>query len=435
MRKSPGRRLTLNFFSLSFVQAISSLLQLLVIPYLIIIIGAEGFGVIAVAQVLMFYLSTLTEFGFNQTATRAIALNREEGMGTVDRSPGRPVRQEGLSAVFSRVYATRWVLGFFALIILVLLVAILPLFREHALIYLTGFAFVIGQTCLVNWFFLGMEQMWYMALFHLLGRVLFVLAVFLFIKSPGDSWVYLFSLGAGNIIAGMLSLLFIKKRYGLKPRGVRVSAIGEELRGGWQYTLTNLSMNTCQYINIFILRLFTNDLVVGYFAIAERIYFVAKQVLGIFSQSAYPAVCNTLAAGRDALQRFWRSNYLPFLLVVAGGCLFTWIFAAEILELFLYDEAFNAVFYLRMFCLTTLVICLNIPGSLYLLAAERKRLYFRIFMLAGLINVIANILLAWQWQSTGTVVAILLTEVFVTIAVTAALPAGAPTTNRDADSH
>ena len=48
---APNKLLTKNFLSLSFVQAINSMLQLLIIPFVIGILGAEGFGVIAVAQV------------------------------------------------------------------------------------------------------------------------------------------------------------------------------------------------------------------------------------------------------------------------------------------------------------------------------------------------------------------------------------------------
>jgi O-antigen/teichoic acid export membrane protein len=74
-----NNRLIYNFFSLGFVQVINSSLQLLVIPYVIIKIGAEGYGVIAIAQVVMFYLSTFSEYGFNQSATRTISVNRDDG--------------------------------------------------------------------------------------------------------------------------------------------------------------------------------------------------------------------------------------------------------------------------------------------------------------------------------------------------------------------
>ena len=112
MLAARNKLLTKNFLSLSFVQSINSLLQLLVIPFVITIIGADGFGVLAVAQVVMFYLSTLTEFGFNQTATRSIAISRDD--------------HQKVSRLFFTVYATRLLLCVLAFIILVILVMILP---------------------------------------------------------------------------------------------------------------------------------------------------------------------------------------------------------------------------------------------------------------------------------------------------------------------
>jgi PST family polysaccharide transporter len=404
---APSRLLTKNFLSLSFVQAINSMLQLLVIPFVIGIVGADGFGVIAVAQVVMFYLSTLTDYGFNQTATRSIATSKED--------------HPQVSLIFFTVFFTRLMLCLFAFLILIVLVNTVTIFKENSFLYLTGFSFVIGQTLLLNWFFQGMEKMWYIAMFTLLGRVLFVLAVFLFIKEKSDAYLYLIFLGAGSIVAGIAGFLFVYKKWRLRFIMPSRPEIIQEIKEGWPFTLTNLSMNTCQYINIFILRIFTNDLVVGYFAIAERIYFVAKQVLGIFSQSAYPAVCTLVLKGKESVTGFFRANYLPFLAVIVIGSAITYVFALQVLAIFLGEEAYNAVFYLRMFCIATVIICVNIPGTLLLLARNQKRRYFYIYMTAGLINVVANGIGAYYFQSTGTVAAILLTEGFITVCLFAEL--------------
>jgi PST family polysaccharide transporter len=53
-------------------------LQLLVVPFVIIKIGIENFGLVAVAQVVMFLLSTLAEYGYGQTGSRAVAQNRTD---------------------------------------------------------------------------------------------------------------------------------------------------------------------------------------------------------------------------------------------------------------------------------------------------------------------------------------------------------------------
>ena len=73
-----NNKLFSNFIALSVVQGTNFLLPLVVMPYVIKKIGADGFGVVAVAQVCMLYLSTIADYGFNLSATRDIALYKDE---------------------------------------------------------------------------------------------------------------------------------------------------------------------------------------------------------------------------------------------------------------------------------------------------------------------------------------------------------------------
>lgn len=402
----PGKtksRLSHNFFSLGLVQVINSSLQLLVIPHVINIIGADGFGVVAVAQVMMFFLSTFTDYGFSQTATRQVSIHRDD-----------PVK---LSAIFFRVIFSRIILGVVAFLVLLLLVFTVPLFKAHSFLYLLGFAMVIGQSMLLNWFFQGLEKMWFIAITTLAGRISFVLLVFVFINNKGDSILFLLFIGIGNIIAAIIGLLLIRRVFKLHFTRPSLQDLGQEIKEGWPFTVTNLSMNTCQYANVFILRFFTNDLVVGYFSIAERIFLTLKQALTVFSQAVYPRVCLLVQRGEKELVVFFKKVYLPFLLCVAAGSLILFLVAKPVLQFFSGDESVHSVFFLRMMCIVLLIVCLNIPATLSLLAMNKKRGYFIVYTLGGILNIIANIILAFFFQSVGTIIAIFITEIFITAGV------------------
>jgi len=403
MQAAKNTRLVHNFFSLGLVQVINISLQLLVIPYVINIIGADGFGVIAVAQVVMIYLSTFTEYGFYQTATRDLSVHRND--------------PDKISLIFSRVIYSKLFLCLAAFLVLLLLVSVVPLFRNHFLIYIMAFAFVVGQNLLMNWFFQGMEKMWFITLTTLIGRLLFVGLVFAFIKNKGDDHLFLFFMGAGNILTGMLSLVIAFRLFRLRLIYPGRAAIVQELKAGWHYTLTNLSMNTCQYANIFILRFFTNDLVVGYYSIAERIYFAVKQGLVIFSQSVYPRICQLVLSGKHQLSHFLKKVYLPFLGAVIAGSGLLILFAPGILYFFSGNEAVHSVFTLRLLAVAVVIICLNIPATLTLLALDQKKSYFRIYIWGGVINIVSNIILVNFFQTNGTIMAIFITEIFITAGV------------------
>lgn len=403
MQADRNNKLTLNFISLGSVQAINASLQLLVIPFVFSRIGADGFGVVAVAQVVVIYLSTFTEFGFYQTATRKVALYSKD--------------PDKVSKIFSTVFFSRLIICLLSFILLLILLLALPVFRSYSLLYIMAFAFVIGQSLIMNWFFQGLEKMWLIVLTTLAGRILFVVLVFLFIKNKEDDFLYLFFMGIGNIVAGLAGILIAFRVYKLRFKRIKLMEIKDEFREGWQYTLTNLSMNTCQYANIFILRFFTNDLVVGYFSVAEKIYSTLKQVLAVFSQSIYPRMCRIAEKGKVELNSFLKKVYMPFLICVIAGSILLYLITPQVLFFFSGDEAIHSVFILRMLCIVLVIVSLNIPSTLTLMAMNRRKEYFRIFIFGGLLNIISNILFAYYFHANGTLLAIFITEIFITVAV------------------
>jgi PST family polysaccharide transporter len=292
-----------------------------------------------------------------------------------------------------------------------------PVFKAHTLLYLAAFVFVVGQALLMNWFFQGMEKMGFIVITTLIGRILFVILVFLFIKNKQDDFLFLFFMGIGNILAGVIGMVIAFRLYHIKFKNPRRAGIREELKEGWHFTVTNLSMNTCQYANVFILRFFTNDLIVGYFSIAERIFFTVKQGLVIFSQAVYPRVCLLIQNGKDRLNDFFKRVYIPFLFCVIACGILLFVFAPEVLFFFSGKEAVHSVFILRMLCIVLVIVCLNIPSTLTLLAMNRKKEYFRIYTLGGILNILANIILAYYFQTNGTIIAIFITEIFITAGV------------------
>lgn len=393
------KKVVSNFLALSIVQGANFILPVLVIPFIIRKIGADGFGAVSVAQVVMIFLSTFSDYGFNLTGARDIAIHRENA--------------QRVSIIFSTVLSCKMLIAGLSLILLGVLVAWVPIFHAHPSLYLLGFVYVIGQTLLPSWFFQGMEKMHFIAICNLGSRVLFVVLVFVFIRRREDEIYFLFFLGLGNILAGVLGIYFAWRMFRLKFVLPLRTDIAMELRTGWQLTLSNLSINVCQYSNIFILRIFTGDLVVGYYSIAEKIFFAARQVLALFSQAIYPQVCLLAQKGRAGLYLFFKQIYLPFLMLVVAGCLGTFVFAQPVIRFFIKGQDLQPVILLRILSFAPLVVCLNIPAYQLLLALNRRRSYLRVFTLATFLNIAANLVLVQFLQAIGTAVAILLTELFI----------------------
>jgi PST family polysaccharide transporter len=284
-----------------------------------------------------------------------------------------------------------------------------------------AFAFVVGQSLLINWFFLGLERMHFITFATLIGRILFAVLVFTFVRNKEDDFLFLLFLGIGNIVAGLASIAVAFRIYKLQFMKPSKEDITRELQEGWQITLSHLSNSTCNYANIFILGLFVSDLAVGYYSIAERIFFTIKQAFVVFSQAVYPKVCQLVEDGKDKAISFLKQVYLPFFLLVILGCIVLFIFSSPILYFFMGDEYRNAVFYLRVFSVIAVIVCLNIPGTLMLLATNQKKSYLKVYVFAIVLNILLNSILARFFEATGTVITIFITEFFITMGLTGAL--------------
>lgn len=398
-----SRNLIFNFFSLGTVQVIIYLVQLAVIPHVISRIGVDGFGIVAVAQVTMLFLATLTDYSFNQTATRDIALNR--------------VNTGTLSLIFSRVFFARLCLCIIAFVILSCLLIIVPVFRSNMFLYLMAFTFVLGHATMINWFFQGIERMEFITWITLVARLFFAALVFLFIRGEHDGYLFLFFLGLGNLLAGAAGLVIVIRNYRLNIRWPGFRSIGYELKEGWHITLSHLANSSCHNANIFILRLFATDLIAGYYGIAERLFFAIRQVFVIFSQSVYPRFCQVLHDGKDQAVSFLRKIHRGFFILTVAGSVLLFVFSPWVIYFFTGANSSEGIFYLRIFCIIAIVVCLNIPGTLLLLATNQKREYLKLYLAAAGLNIVLNLVLARFYMAAGTVMAVLATELFITTVV------------------
>lgn len=390
-----------NFMALGILQGTNFLLPVLVMPFVIKRIGVDGYGVVAVAQVVMLLFGTVSDYGFNLTATRALALHRHD----IAKN----------ARLFFTVLATKMVICMVLLGILLLLITLVPFFQPHFQLYLFGFTYVIGQSLLVSWFFQGMEKMKYITIYTLLARLLFVALVFAFIKQRSDARLFILFMGTGSIIAGVFSVfqaIHLCKLPLVRPVWRDVI---HELKEGWPVMLSHISINTFLSINVFILRLFTNDGIAGYYSVAEKIFLATRQIPVLFSQVIYPPLCQLFEKGAATTRSFFRSVYVPFLLLVLLGSLLLFGFSSFIISFFLGADSGNAVSLLRLFCLGPVIVCLHIPASQLLMAANQKKSYLRVLTWATLINVACNLLLVQVWGAVGTTICVLLTELFITV--------------------
>jgi PST family polysaccharide transporter len=268
------KRLVANFLSLSILQGVNYILPLITFPYLVRVLGVEKFGLLSFATATIAYFSMLTDYGFNLTATREISIYRDN--------------KEKLSEIFNSVMIIKFFLIIISFLLLLFLIFSFNKFKEDYLIYILTFGMVIGRVLFPQWFFQGIEKMKYITFLNILARIVFTVAIFVFIHKESDYWKVPLINSLGFISAGLMALYIVFFKYKIKLIIIKFSILKNYFIYNFQFFVSRVAVNIYTTSNIFFLGLVFNNTIVGYYSIAEKLFKILQSIYGILTQVIYP---------------------------------------------------------------------------------------------------------------------------------------------------
>lgn len=404
LRDPAKKRLLENFFSLSILQGANYILPLITLPYLVRVLGPEKYGLIAFAQSFIQYFVILTDYGFNLSATREISINRDD--------------KKKVSEIFSSVMVAKFLLGILSFIVLALSLAFIPRFRSEWLIYALTFGIVVGNILFPVWFFQGMESMKYIMILNITAKLIFTACIFVFIRGKSD-YIYVPLMNSlGYLLVGWLSLQIIFSKFGVKLTVPEIEGIKHQLKEGWYIFLSTVAISLYTTSNAFILGLFTSNTIVGYYSAAEKIVRAIQGTLTPLSQTVYPYISRVASESKQKALAFIRK-----LVALVGSGSFvisslTFIFARPIVNGVLGTQYQGSIVVLKILAFLPFVIALsNVFGIQTMLTFNLKEAFSKILVSAGILNILLSLILVPIYQHVGTSISVLVTEVFVTLAM------------------
>lgn len=398
------RRLIENFLSLSVLQIANYILPLITLPYLVRVLGPEKFGLIAFWQAFIGYFMILTDYGFNLSATRDISINREN--------------KEKVSEIFSSVMIIKLALMIISLILMSVIILSFEKFRQDWIVYYLTFGMVVGQVLFPTWFFQGMEKMKYITFLNILAKVIFTVAIFVFVKKASD-YLYVPILNSlGFIIAGILGLWIVFKDFEINFKFVSLEELKRQLKEGWYIFISTVAISLYTISNTFILGLFTNNAIVGYYAAAEKIVKALQGLLGPVSQTIYPYISKLMNESVELGIKFIKKATVIIGGISFGLSLILFICAESVINILLGPKYYESVIVLKILAFLPFIIALsNIFGIQTMLTLNYKKDFSNILILASLINIVLALILVPNLMHIGISLSVLLSELFVTISM------------------
>jgi len=348
------KRLLSNFFSLSILQIVTYILPLLTIPYLVRVLGPEKFGLVMFAQAFIMFFNILVDYGFNLSATREISVNREN--------------KEKLTEIYSSVMSIKFMLIGISFAILSIIIFSFENFSNNIDLYYLTFLWVIGQALFPIWYFQGLEKMKYITIVNIISRLIFTIAIFIFIQNETDYILVPILNGLGFIIGGTLSLWIVHKDFNQRFKLQSLKILIIYFKDSSQFFLSRLSSVGYSNINTFLAGILLSPVFVTYYYLADK---AASVILALFNpivQTIYPYLAKKY--NFIFLVKLVSILMIASLLVVCLGYLFS-----DLISIILLDEindVFKTLFYVMIPIVPISVLYVMLGAPLLLARGYKK---------------------------------------------------------------
>lgn len=389
-----------NALALYGVQAATYILPFVTMPYLTLVMGVSGWGLVAFAQSFGAYLNLVVEYGFDLSATREVARHRED--------------QEQLGDLVAGVIGARVLLASGVIAVALLVGHFVPSFAANPALLYAAIFLAIAQGCNFSWYFQGIERMRPIALLDVATKVAVTIGIFAWVHSPTDGPKVLFLQGVAAATSALIAFAMLRQDVAVPlPTWSRVK---EAMQCGWSMFLFRSSVSLYTVGNTFILGLFVSPQLVGYYAGAEKINKAFLNLLYPVTQALYPRL--SYLAGKGDASKLAR---LSMAVMGVGGLslgTIVYITAPLTVQILLGANFEPAVDVLRLLaCLLPLVAMSNMLGLQWMLPLGLDKPFNRIILAAGALNLTLAACFAPLWAQMGMAAAVVLAEVFVTVAM------------------
>jgi PST family polysaccharide transporter len=403
VRSLSSNRLVKNAAALFVVQMSAFAAPLVVLPYLSRVLSTEHFGLIAFATAFNYYFITLVEYGFNLSATRRIAIHRDN--------------PQKVSRIVASVYAAKSLLTILGFVIMVSVVLATPKLRPNFKLFCLGYMAVVGDLLFPLWLFQGLEKMGNLVWRDLCSKFISLGLTFAFVHRDGDyMWAAAFQAGS-TVISGIVGLCTVPFVIPIRPVLPSWQETFSALKEGWPVFLSMAAFTLSSATSIFLLGLRAGPTDVAYYIAAYRLVVALRALVDPVKSAIYPHISHMASKSKqDAIRFLQKYGFLlasPFLL----ASLVLLVFAPVIIRLIYGEKYAPAVLVMRLLALSPFLLALQHNYStFFMLAFGYEKQWSRIILFMTALNFAILVPLIYSiWPPAAVAWTGLICDVVVTI--------------------
>lgn len=398
----------MNMASLYVLQGLNYAVPMAVLPYLVRVLGMERYGLLAFSQSFAQYFTLLTDYGFNFSATRSIAQQRDNA--------------DAISQIVSSVLIIKASFLCLGTLIFLAVVFTVPSFRQNAPYFCVAYLAVIGNALFPIWLFQGMEQMRPIAAISGVCRLAGACLLFVLVHRPGDGLLALTIQSGALTASGIIGLPIALLNHRLRLRWPSLTHLRDTLIEGWHLFVSTTAISLYTNTTVFLVGLIAGSTQAGLYSAAEKLARALHGLLLPACQAIFPHVSGLASRSRSATLHFTTQS-----LKWIGGISFIvslslLLFAKPIMLACLGPNGAGSVAVARWLALLPFLNALsNVLGVQTMVVLGFEKQFSRILIVAGIVNVALGIALIRLLGAVGAGASVLVTETLIPLLIITSL--------------
>jgi len=390
-----------NIFSLLLNNSFNIILPLILIPYLVKHLGITSYGKLSFIQSLGQYFVVFVDYGHSLSAPRVIAEFRNE--------------RDKLEHWYSKYMSSRILLLIVSFPFYCLMMVLIPALHHNILETLAFYISVVAQALMPYWYLQAIEIMLPLTIASISTRIIYTISTILLVKNSENVLEAILSQSASNLLMSILLLTFINLNLKTKIRYVSFNESWNLLKLDSKLFIAQFASTIFGSSNIFILGLFANPLIVGQYAVAERVIRTAAQLTSAITTAIYPRI-NLLFSKNDTKEAYRIIKRVGVLwgTLIGLSCISVAIFAPSIVLFIQGNTDADSIMFLRILSFVPFFIFIeNIFGTQILLSVGSDKIFLRNLVIVMLVSLIFSLIFVPLFNGLSTSIISILSQVLI----------------------
>lgn len=371
--------------------------NLIIFPYVSRVLGVENIGAIGFVSNVIQYFVLFSTLGISVIGIREIAACDDN--------------REKRSVVFSSLVLLLLIFSATITIIYGIIIFTVPQLIRHKELFFIGTAQLIFSTFLIEWFYQGIEQFKYISLRNIFLKILYVIAVFVFVKSKSDYMIYFGLTVCVVVLNALINLSYSRKYISFSFRHVQIRKYYRQVFSLGVYRILTSMYTT---FNVIYLGIVCNDIEVGYYYTSTKIFYILMGVLGAFTQVMLPRMSILIADEKISEFKLMIQKSFNFVFSLTFPVVvFTVIFASQIIYL-LSGKGYEGAI-VPMQIIMPMIFFTGVAQILVvqvLLPLKKDNIILIASIIGAIVGIASNLLFVKQNGAVGSAIVLLISEIF-----------------------